>query len=54
MVRQTWARMEASGERAREFSAQAAANAEVVKAYMDQFTLDRRTLLDVLDAYHWS
>ena len=49
-VRQTWARMEASGERAREFSSQAAANAEVVKAYMDQFTLDRRTLLDVLDA----
>jgi adhesin transport system outer membrane protein len=49
-VRQTWARMVSSGERAREFSAQAAANAEVVRAYKDQFSLDRRTLLDVLDA----
>lgn len=49
-VRQTWARMVSSGERAREFSAQAAANAEVVRAYKDQFSLDRRTLLDVLDS----
>ncbi len=49
-VRQTWARMVAAGERAREFSAQAAANTEVVKAYKDQFSLDRRTLLDVLDS----
>ncbi len=49
-VRQTWARMVSSGERAREFSAQAAANSEVVRAYKDQFSLDRRTLLDVLDA----
>lgn len=49
-VRQTWARMVSSGERAREFAAQAAANQEVVRAYKDQFTLDRRTLLDVLDA----
>lgn len=49
-VRQTWARMVSAGERAREFSAQAAANAEVVRAYKDQFGLDRRTLLDVLDA----
>lgn len=49
-VRQTWARMVSAGERAREFSAQAAANAEVVRAYKDQFALDRRTLLDVLDA----
>lgn len=49
-VRQTWARMVSSGERAREFAAQADANAEVVKAYKDQFDLDRRTLLDVLDA----
>ncbi len=49
-VRQTWARMVAAGERAREFSAQAAANVEVVKSYKDQFSLDRRTLLDVLDA----
>lgn len=49
-VRQTWARMVSSGERAREFAAQAAANTEVVRAYKDQFSLDRRTLLDVLDA----
>lgn len=49
-VRQTWARMVSAGERAREFSAQAAANTEVVRAYKDQFSLDRRTLLDVLDA----
>ncbi len=49
-VRQTWAQMVSAGERAREFASQAAANAEVVRAYKDQFSLDRRTLLDVLDA----
>lgn len=49
-VRQTWALMEAAGDRARQYAAQAAANVEVVKAYKDQFLLDRRTLLDVLDA----
>jgi outer membrane protein, adhesin transport system len=49
-VRQTWASMIAAGERARQFAAQADANTEVVKAYKDQFSLDRRTLLDVLDA----
>ncbi len=49
-VRQTWASMVAAGERASQFSAQAEANEEVVKAYKDQFNLDRRTLLDVLDA----
>lgn len=49
-VRRTWARMISSGERAREFSDQTNANTEVVKAYRDQFNLDRRTLLDVLDA----
>lgn len=49
-VRQTWASMVSAGERAREFAAQADANTEVVKAYKDQFNLDRRTLLDVLDA----
>ena len=42
--------MIAAGEQAREFASQAEANVEVVKAYKDQFTLDRRTLLDVLDA----
>lgn len=49
-VRQSWAAMIAAGEQAREFAAQAEANVEVVKAYKDQFTLDRRTLLDVLDS----
>ncbi len=49
-VRRTWAGMQSAGERAREFATQAAANVEVVKAYKDQFNLDRRTLLDVLDA----
>ena len=49
-IRQTWASMVSAGERAREFSNQAAANSEVVRAYKDQFNLDRRTLLDVLDA----
>ncbi|MES2728679.1 MAG: TolC family outer membrane protein [Pseudomonadota bacterium] len=49
-VRQTWAQMVASGERSRQFEAQATANEQVVSAYMDQFELDRRTLLDVLDA----
>ncbi|MCC6597906.1 MAG: TolC family outer membrane protein [Alphaproteobacteria bacterium] len=49
-VRKTWASMVSAGERARQFAAQADANTEVVKAYKDQFNLDRRTLLDVLDA----
>ncbi len=49
-VRQTWASMVSAGERARQFAAQADANTEVVKSYKDQFSLDRRTLLDVLDA----
>ena len=49
-LRQTWAAMVASGERAKQFNEQATANAKVVGAYKDQFELDRRTLLDVLDA----
>lgn len=49
-VRQTWAKMISAGERARQFAAQADANTEVVKAYKDQFDLNRRTLLDVLDS----
>lgn len=49
-VRQTWASMVSAGERAKEFANQAAANGEVVRAYKDQFNLDRRTLLDVLDS----
>jgi adhesin transport system outer membrane protein len=49
-VRQTWARMVSAGERARQYAQQADADAEVVKAYRDQFDLNRRTLLDVLDS----
>ena len=49
-VRQTWASMMSAGERAKQFASQADANREVVRAYKDQFNLDRRTLLDVLDA----
>ncbi len=49
-VRQTWASMVAAGQRAAEYGAQTAANTEVVTAYKDQFSVDRRTLLDVLDS----
>lgn len=49
-VRQTWAAMVAAGERAQTFAAQSEANTQVVQAYKDQFDLDRRTLLDVLDS----
>ena len=49
-VRQTWASMITSQERARQFALQADANVEVVRSYRDQFSLGRRTLLDVLDA----
>lgn len=49
-VRQTWASMKAAADRAEQFRRQADANAMVVQAYKDQFNLDRRTLLDVLDS----
>ncbi len=49
-VRQTWASMVTSRERARQFALQADANVEVARSYRDQFQLGRRTLLDVLDA----
>lgn len=49
-VRRTWASMISSGERATAFRKQADANGTVVEAYKDQFNLDRRTLLDVLDS----
>lgn len=49
-LRQTWASMVSAGERAQEFNNQADSNAKVVQGYKDQFELDRRTLLDVLDA----
>ncbi|MDY0009231.1 MAG: TolC family protein, partial [Bdellovibrionales bacterium] len=49
-VRDTWAGMIASAERAQQFLEQANANEKVVSVYLDQFSLDRRTLLDVLDS----
>lgn len=49
-VRQTWAAMVAAGERSQVFAQQAEANTQVLQAYKDQFDLDRRTLLDVLDS----
>ncbi len=48
-VRRTWASKNASAERAAAFERQVLANREVVGAYRDQFDLNRRTLLDVLD-----
>lgn len=49
-VRRTWAGMIAAGTRAEKYTSQAEANEQVVNAYTDQFTLNRRTLLDVLDS----
>jgi outer membrane protein, adhesin transport system len=49
-VRQTWTSMIAAADRSEQFRQQAASNAQVVQAYKDQFNLDRRTLLDVLDS----
>ena len=49
-VRATWAGIIAANERAQQFLNQAEANERVVQIYLDQFTLDRRTLLDVLDS----
>lgn len=49
-MRDTWAGMISSAQRSKQFLDQAAANEKVVNVYMDQFSLDRRTLLDVLDA----
>lgn len=49
-VRDTWAGMTASSDRARQYLEQATANERVVNVYLDQFGLDRRTLLDVLDS----
>lgn len=49
-MRDTWAGMQAAADRAKQFIDQANANEKVVNVYLDQFTLDRRTLLDVLDA----
>lgn len=49
-MRDTWAGMIASRDRAKQFLDQANANEKVVNVYLDQFSLDRRTLLDVLDS----
>jgi adhesin transport system outer membrane protein len=49
-MRDTWAGMVSAGERAKQFLDQANANEKVVNVYLDQFSLDRRTLLDVLDS----
>jgi len=49
-TRDTWAGMVSAADRAKDYAEQATANEKVVSAYLDQFTLGRRTLLDVLDA----
>lgn len=49
-MRDTWAGMQAAQARAQQFLEQATANEKVVGVYLDQFSLDRRTLLDVLDS----
>lgn len=49
-MRDTWAGMISSAQRAQQFQEQAAANEKVVGVYLDQFNIDRRTLLDVLDS----
>lgn len=49
-MRDTWAGMMSAAQRAEYFQNQATANEKVVNVYLDQFSLDRRTLLDVLDS----
>ncbi len=49
-MRDTWAGVVAASERAKEYMSQATSNEKVVNIYLDQFSLDRRTLLDVLDS----
>jgi adhesin transport system outer membrane protein len=49
-MRDTWAGMVSADEKSKEFLEQANANEKVVGVYLDQFALDRRTLLDVLDS----
>ena len=49
-MRDTWSGMLSSRERAQQFLDQATANEKVVGIYLDQFNLDRRSLLDVLDS----
>ncbi len=49
-MRDSWAGLEASSARVKEFDSQVKANTQVVSVYMDQFNLGRRTLLDLLDS----
>lgn len=49
-MRDTWSGMMSAAQRATYFQDQAGANEKVVNVYLDQFSLDRRTLLDVLDS----
>lgn len=49
-TRDTWAAMLAAADRTRQYQDQAKANEKVVSVYLDQFTINRRSLLDVLDA----
>ncbi len=49
-TRDTWAGMVSAADRSKDYAEQAAANEKVVNVYLDQFTIGRRTLLDVLDA----
>lgn len=49
-MRDTWAGMVSATEKSKEFLDQVNANEKVVGVYLDQFALDRRTLLDVLDS----
>lgn len=49
-TRDTWAGMVSAADRTKEYGEQIDANEKVVSVYMDQFTISKRTLLDVLDA----
>ena len=49
-TRDTWAGMVSAADRAKDYAEQMTADEKVVNVYLDQFTIARRTLLDVLDA----
>ena len=49
-IRQSWSGMKAAGEQSIQYKEQAKANERVVSVYIDQFSINRRTLLDVLDS----
>lgn len=48
-TRDTWAGMVSAADRAKDYAEQMTADEKVVSVYLDQFTIGRRTLLDVLD-----